>query len=925
MDLRFAHNFIGMVAFRSAKGRPFAERKATIVMLCYLALASGADTSPTAAPATMHLVNDGRIAGELLESASPEVWRFSSPLFTQPLEFPISAVRGVHYPVPAVAQQPAGEYCFELDGDDAVFGNLAAISDSEVTVDGTPIGTLTLRRDQVRRIYRWKGDGSAYFGPNGLVGWKAVAGTPKFREEGGHLVADQIGAALHADIGIPDKAIIEVGLSWKSKPDFLLALGVPDIDADDAVRQSFRFEVWDGQLVIVGESSQDADLAVVQQVGTGPGQVRVLLHLDQIERRLTLMSRTGKPLSTLSIAGKKMPPQRGVRLVNVNGDVRLEYLRVVRWNGPPPRDVRDDQPRVSQSDGSIVYGRLAAYDAKTKQFTIRDGDKEIFVPHDAVAEIYPAPDGKLNPAAAPRNLRVVLRDGSRISGTVTRLENTQLTLACPGMKESLRFPFGEIRSLTPLRMGETPAAKAEPEIAGRTGQLEADNVSLKGKLVSGAVGSMMWRPDLSRNASPLRTGFSGRIDYRVPKPPLPQRRVGEPEDDSPLAEFGKFLGLPPKSKKQPAAAPKALYLRTGDSLPCVVSRIDERGVTLKSYQSDVTFVPNEKIKSVELVPGGAPELDTIKRDRLLTLPRMQKGAPPTHLICSKTGDILRGRIVDMDETRLKIEVKLEIKELPRDRVAQIIWLHPDELQAKKPEAAAENEKVTRAQSINKTGNRLTFAVGACDGTTLSGTSDVFGACNVKLVDADQILFGSAIEQSAAELAYHIWKLHHATEPKFVQGDAGSGDGSSSGADSPLVGQPAPALELELLDGAKYKLADHKGKIVVMDFWATWCGPCLQSMPLVDGVAREFADRGVELVAVNMEESPEQVKPMLERHKFKMPVVMDRDGVAAARYSVTAIPQVVVVDRDGKVARVFVGGGKAMAEALRKVLQEISAK
>jgi peroxiredoxin len=97
------------------------------------------------------------------------------------------------------------------------------------------------------------------------------------------------------------------------------------------------------------------------------------------------------------------------------------------------------------------------------------------------------------------------------------------------------------------------------------------------------------------------------------------------------------------------------------------------------------------------------------------------------------------------------------------------------------------------------------------------------------------------------------------------------------------------------------------------------------MPLVDGVTREFAGRGVELVAVNMEESPEQVKPMLERHKFKMPVALDRDGVAAARYSVTSLPQVVVIDRDGKVARLFIGAGKTMVESLRKALEELSAK
>ncbi len=899
-----------------------------IVMLCFLAVAAGAEPS---APAVMQLVNDGRITGELLGSENADVWRWSSPLFAKPLEFPLSAIRGVHYPVPAVAPQPTGEYCFELSGDDAVFGNLAALSDTEVTLDATPAGSLTLRREQIRRIYRWKGDGSAYFGPNGLAGWKAAAGTPKWREEGGHLIADQMGAALFGDIGVPDKAIIEVGISWKSKPDFLLALGVAN--KDEAVRQAFRFEIWDGKLIIIGESNQDADLAVVQSVETGAGQVRVLLHLDQLERRLTLLSPTGKPLSTLVIAGKKPAPQRGVRLVNVKGDVRLEYLRVVRWNGPPPGDVRDDQPRVSRTDGSIVYGRLAAYDAKTKQFTVKDGDRETLIPHDAVAEVYPTPppSGKTVPPAtkAERTLRVVLRDGSRISGTPTRLENTHLTLACPGIKESLRFPHADIRSLTPLRVGESSVAEHSEQAAhGRPGQLATDDVSLKGRLVGGGAqkgaGALVWQPDLGRNSSPLATGFSGRIIYRGPLTQKPEPETAE-KSDNPIVNFAKWIA-PQQPKSAPASnGPKALHLRTGDSIPCEVSRIDERGVTLKSPQSDVTFVPNEKIKSVALIASGAPDLDQTKRDRLLTLPRMQKGSPPTHLICAKNGDFLRGRIVDMDDVRLKIEVKLEIRELPRDRVGQIIWLHPDELQAKKPAAATENARVTRAQTIDPAGNRLTFVAEACDGTTISGTSDVFGACRVKLADVDQILFGSAIEQSAAELAYHVWKLHHATEPKFVQADAGSGDGGMSGADSPLVGKAAPTFELELLDGKKYKLADHKGKVVVMEFWATWCGFCLQSMPMVDEVTREFAGRGVELLAVNMEESPEQVKPMLERHKFKMPVAMDRDGVAAARYSVTSLPQVVVVDRDGKVARLFIGAGKPMVESLRKALEELSAK
>jgi thiol-disulfide isomerase/thioredoxin len=296
------------------------------------------------------------------------------------------------------------------------------------------------------------------------------------------------------------------------------------------------------------------------------------------------------------------------------------------------------------------------------------------------------------------------------------------------------------------------------------------------------------------------------------------------------------------------------------------------------------------------------------------------------LICSKNGDFLRGRILEMDAKVLKVEVRLETREVPRDRVAQIIWFHAEELtDPKTASVAANSPRVTRVQAMRPDGIRLTFVAEKADHQTISGTSDVLGACRADLAELDQLLFGASIEQSAAQLAHHLWKLHYATEPKFAQGDRGAAtDGQLTGTESPLVGQPAFSFKLDLLDGRPFRLADHKGRVVVLDFWATWCGPCLQSMPLVDGVVREFADRRVELFAVNMEEQPEQVKATLERHKLKVPVALDRDGVVAAKYAVTAIPQTVIIDGDGKVARLFVGGGKQAADALRKALQEMFA-
>ena len=103
---------------------------------------------------------------------------------------------------------------------------------------------------------------------------------------------------------------------------------------------------------------------------------------------------------------------------------------------------------------------------------------------------------------------------------------------------------------------------------------------------------------------------------------------------------------------------------------------------------------------------------------------------------------------------------------------------------------------------------------------------------------------------------------------------------------------------------------------------TWCGPCLQSMPLVEKVVHEFDDQGVQLIAVNLEEPAKAITAMLERHKLQLTVAMDIDGVAATKYQANAIPQTVIIDREGKVARLFVGGGPKLADQLRDALREV---
>jgi peroxiredoxin len=228
--------------------------------------------------------------------------------------------------------------------------------------------------------------------------------------------------------------------------------------------------------------------------------------------------------------------------------------------------------------------------------------------------------------------------------------------------------------------------------------------------------------------------------------------------------------------------------------------------------------------------------------------------------------------------------------------------------------------------LRNDGVRLSFEANKFAGASLCGQSDVLGPVQVAVTRIDQLLFGAEIDRAAAQLAYQQWKLTNAREPKYVTAPAGEeGDeGGDSGLESPLVGKPAPDFNLELLDGKRFHLAGSKGKVVVLDFWATWCGPCLQAMPQVERATAEFQNQDVRLVAVNLQETAEQVTALLARQKLTLTVALDRDGTVAEKYKAVAIPQTVIIDRDGKVARLFVGGGPNLEDRLRLALKSILA-
>ena len=155
--------------------------------------------------------------------------------------------------------------------------------------------------------------------------------------------------------------------------------------------------------------------------------------------------------------------------------------------------------------------------------------------------------------------------------------------------------------------------------------------------------------------------------------------------------------------------------------------------------------------------------------------------------------------------------------------------------------------------------------------------------------------------------------------------AQAGAAGAGGSDSPskqLEGKAAPEFKLKKMDGTEVALSGLKGKVVVLDIWATWCPPCRASLPHLDKLHASVKDKGVSVFAVNLQEDKEDVEQFIKSTNLKTPVLLDADGAVALAYKAAAIPQTVVIGKDGQVAKVIVGFmGEETAKELKDVVEK----
>ena len=145
---------------------------------------------------------------------------------------------------------------------------------------------------------------------------------------------------------------------------------------------------------------------------------------------------------------------------------------------------------------------------------------------------------------------------------------------------------------------------------------------------------------------------------------------------------------------------------------------------------------------------------------------------------------------------------------------------------------------------------------------------------------------------------------------------------SMGERPPAVGPTATDFGLPDLDGRQIRLSDYRGKMVLLNFWATWCKPCTTEMPAMQAAYDKLRDHGLVVLAVNELEDTAKVRQHIETYGHTFPVLMDRSNKVANMFGVFGLPVTVFIDQNG-VVQEYIKGGLLTEEKIHAVVSRLS--
>jgi peroxiredoxin len=139
------------------------------------------------------------------------------------------------------------------------------------------------------------------------------------------------------------------------------------------------------------------------------------------------------------------------------------------------------------------------------------------------------------------------------------------------------------------------------------------------------------------------------------------------------------------------------------------------------------------------------------------------------------------------------------------------------------------------------------------------------------------------------------------------------------------GTQAPGFTAKTFEGKEISLADYRGKIVFVDFWASWCSPCRESLPLYDKLAADFGADDFAIIAINLDETEGDARKFMAQHPVKYTIVQNPQGDIPKAFGVSGMPSSYLIDRDGTIRQRHIGFSKKDVDLLRAEVTKLLGK
>lgn len=440
---------------------------------------------------------------------------------------------------------------------------------------------------------------------------------------------------------------------------------------------------------------------------------------------------------------------------------------------------------------------------------------------------------------------------------------------------------------------------------------------------------------LQEAASPFRlsiggVGFAGVYSWGDERNPLRWQFFGF--DESVTLNVDRKIEMTRVAKPSMSSSVKAadrLLLKDGAIVPCQIQTANQDGFRLQSNHTDTSQVPVSNVQCCFFDVTDTNWKNAVTNEsiqRALTLPRMSKDLQFSHVLIGRNGDLLRGNLVAIYAEKIEFESRFEPLLIDRENVVGIIWISDGEV----AEDRAKSVELPSGETTNVTaqidcGDSF-VAVGryvSLNDQAVVVDSSVLGRMTVPVNLIRQVTFNSRTENASALQAFAKWQLKNAGEPRWVA------ELPVAAKANELLNTPAVDFEMPLMSDSEqndvFRLSDHLGKVVVLNFWRTTSKPSLLGMPEYLDVARRFSPNDVTFVGINTGEPASRVNQCLRANQWgTLKSIADTQLAVADKYNVTGIPHLTIIDQQGNIRVIKVGYSRTAAEELKKEIQQLLA-